>query len=64
MADYTAYCYDGADKVWVAETIEAGSDEEAIRGACDLKCIKCEVWQGRRFIAAIEGGQQTGADPQ
>jgi hypothetical protein len=55
MADYRLYCFDGAGKVWAADWIQASSDEEAVKAARDLETgVKCEVWQGRRFVAAIE----------
>ena len=63
MADYAAYCYDGAGKVWLADAIEADSDEEAIQDACKLQCVQCELWEGHRFVAAIEDGHRTDADP-
>jgi hypothetical protein len=55
MADYRLYCFDGAGKVWAADWIKAGSDEDAVQAARGLDTgVKCEVWQGRRFVAAIE----------
>jgi hypothetical protein len=41
--------------VWAADWIQAGSDKDAVQAAHDLKIgVKCEVWQGRRFVAAID----------
>ena len=61
MAQYRLYCFDGADKVWAAEWIEAGSDEEAIYAARTLETgVKCEVCEGNRLVATIARG----ASPQ
>ena len=58
MADYRLYCFDGAGTVWAADWMEAASDEEAILAARSLNTgVKCEVWQGRRFVATIERSQ-------
>ena len=58
MANYRLYCFDGAGTVWAADSIEAASDEEAIVSARSLNTgVKCEVWEGRRFVATIERSQ-------
>jgi hypothetical protein len=55
MPDYRIYCLDGAGKISFAEELIAGSDEEAIAKARQLKrkTRKCEVWQGPRFVATL-----------
>ena len=63
MADYAADCYDGAGKIELAVAIAAVSDEEAIQNACKLQCVQCELWEGPRFVAAIEDGHRSEADP-
>jgi hypothetical protein len=62
--DYRLYCYDGADKLWVADGIQAESVEEAVAVALGLgNVFKCEVWQGGRLVAKIEAGQATLMEP-
>jgi hypothetical protein len=61
MSDYRVYCYDGADKVWAADWIQAADDVAAVQSAqCISEAMKLEVWQGRRFVASFSrdaGGQ-------
>jgi len=59
MRDYRVYCLDGAGHIDSAETIRASSDAEAIAVATKMKLggRKCEVWQGRRLVAALDAGQ-------
>ena len=53
---YRVYCYDGANKVVTADWVEASSDEEAIAKA-EAAGIgsTCEIWDGRRLVAQLEG---------
>jgi hypothetical protein len=52
---YRLYCFDGVGKVWAAEWIHAGSDEEAIHAAHRMDIgIKCELWEGKRLVATIQ----------
>jgi hypothetical protein len=62
MKDYRLYCLDGAGNISLAEWIEAADDADAVGQAEWLKrgAIQCEVWQGHRLVAAIDG-QQLGA---
>jgi hypothetical protein len=62
MQDYRLYCLDSAGNISLAEWIEAEDDADAISQAQWLKrgAIRCEVWQGQRLVAAIDG-QQLGA---
>lgn len=56
---YRICCFDRARVVVTAHWIEAFSDEEAIAKA-EAKSLgsKCEVWDGRRLVAEIEGQRQ------
>ena len=55
MSSYRVYCYDGAGKLWVADSIEAESDAAALDQARAMKvAIKCEVWQRDRLVGTIE----------
>jgi hypothetical protein len=57
MAQYRLYCFDGADKVWTADWIEADSDEEAIHTPRTMETgVKCEVWQAGRLVATVASG--------
>ena len=58
---YRVYCYDGAHHIVTAELIDAASDEEAIAKAEAAGFgTKCEIWQGKRLVAQLEGARQTG----
>ena len=53
---YRIYCYDGANKVVTADWIEAASDQEAIAKAEAAGFgSKCEIWDGRRLVAQLQG---------
>ena len=55
MANYRIYCYDGAGKLWVADWIEAASDDDAMAEARSMNVgVKSEVWQRDRLIGTIE----------
>jgi hypothetical protein len=55
MANYRVYCFDGAGKLWVADWIEAASDEAALAEARTMKvAVKCEVWERDRLVGTIE----------
>lgn len=55
MGSYRLYCFDGADRLWVADRVEGNSDEDAIEAARALDtAIKCEVWEGRRLVATLD----------
>jgi hypothetical protein len=43
-------------KITLAEPIEASDDAEAIAKAGEKhrRTLKCEVWQGRRLVAALD----------
>jgi hypothetical protein len=63
LADYRLYCYDGADKVWVADWIEADSDQEAIATAPVIEAIKSELWLRDRLVATFHDGTATWVKP-
>ena len=55
MTNYRLYCFDGVGKVWVADWLEAASDEEAINAARQMDSgVKCELWEGHRLVASID----------
>jgi hypothetical protein len=52
---YRVFCYDAAHKVLTSEWIEAASDAEAIAKAQAAGFgSKCEIWDGRRLVAALD----------
>ena len=60
MPSYRIYCYDGAGKLWVADSIEAESDEQALAEARSMKvAIKCEVWERDRLVGTVERSPPT-----
>ena len=59
MPSYRVYCYDGAGKLWVADSIEAAGDEQALAAAREMKvAIKCEVWERDRLVGTVETPRQ------
>lgn len=57
---YRVYCYDNAHQIVTADWIEASSDEEAIAKARDGGFgSKCEVWDGKRLVAALSEERRT-----
>ena len=64
MPSYRVYCYDGAGKLWVADSIEAAGDEEALAEARAMKvAIKCEVWERDRLVGTVETKREPPAAP-
>ena len=56
MPGYKLYCLDGAGHInGAAELIDAPSDEEAIEQVRRMHRGPCEIWQGRRLVAALPG---------
>ena len=56
METYRLYCLDGVGKVASAEWIEADDDDAAIATAEAIgKGRSCELWQGERLVARIQG---------
>ena len=54
LKTYRVYSYDAAHKVVTADLIEAGSDDEAIAAAEAAGFgTRCEIWDGRRIVAAL-----------
>ena len=61
MGGYRIYRLDCACNIELPEWVEAADDEEAVRRASDLskRARRCEVWRGRRLVAALEGQRLT-----
>lgn len=54
MSDYRIYCFDGIDRVWAADWIQAASDADALQSAQSISdARKLEVWQGARLVASF-----------
>lgn len=60
-AIYRVYCFDGSAMTLTGELIHAASDEEAIARA-EARGVgsRCEIWQGDRLVAEIEGERRLG----
>ena len=59
MQTYRLYCLDGAGKVASAEWLQAEDDGAAIAAVQDMHGgRKCELWQGERLVAVVEGRQE------
>ena len=52
---YRIYAYDGARRIVTSDWIQASNDEEAIAQARALSFTMCELWEGDRLIAELEG---------
>ena len=60
-AIYRVYCFDGSTMTLSGDLIEASSDDEAIEKA-EARGFgsKCEIWQGDRLVAQLEGERRLG----
>ena len=58
---YRVYCYDGSNMTLTGDLIQAASDEEAIAKA-EARAFgsKCEIWQGTRLVAELQGERRLG----
>ena len=53
---YRVYCFDLERKSVTADFIKAADDDEAVaRVETDCLATKCEIWEGRRLVAQLEG---------
>ena len=65
MPSYRIYCYDGAGKLWVSDSIDAASDDAALDAARGMKvAIKCEVWQRDRLVGTVENRRDAPIPPK
>ena len=62
MLAYRIYCLDGANRFQRTETIEAPTDEDAIRRARGMMedCTICEVWERERLVARMSARDEGG----
>ena len=60
MVRYRIYSFDGTN-IKEGEEIEASSDHEAVAKVEQMrpKAVRCEVWEGRRFVASFNGAPET-----
>jgi len=59
LAGYRLYGLDGVDKVASGEWIDADDDDQAIEAAkYRFDGSPCEIWQGSRLVARIEGHER------
>jgi len=58
---YRVYCFDGSTMALTGDLIRASSDDEAIAKA-EARGVgsRCEIWQGDRLVAEIEGERRLG----
>lgn len=56
LKTYRIYCYDALNQEVTADWIEALDDEEAIAKVEAAGFgSKCEIWEGKRLVAELEG---------
>jgi hypothetical protein len=59
--DYRYYCLDASGRLHEADGIAAENDADAIAQiTAKHPDAKCEIWQGRRLVAAISPNRLTG----
>ena len=51
---YRLYCFDLQQKAVTADFLKAATDEEAIASAKACYASKCEIWDGKRLVAALD----------
>ena len=58
MVVYRVYCLDGANGFQRSESIEAATDDDAIRRARGMMgdCFICEVWERERLVVRMKAG--------
>ena len=53
---YRVYCFDGISNQLTGDVIQAADDDEAIAKAEAIGFgTKCELWEGRRLVAQLDG---------
>jgi hypothetical protein len=53
---YRLYCFDGSSNRLTDALIHAVNDDDAIAKADGLTLgTKCELWEGRRLVAQLDG---------
>jgi hypothetical protein len=55
MSSYRIYCLDECGALRLPEEVSAASDQQALAAARLRKFHKCEVWEGRRLVACLDG---------
>ena len=60
MSDYCLYTLDADGRLSLPEKLSASSDAEALKAARLMKFQKCEIWQGRRLVASLDGQRLVG----
>lgn len=58
---YRVYCFDLSEKAVTADFLRAADDDEAVSKAGEgCTASKCEIWEGRRLVAQLEGQREAG----
>ena len=60
MARYRMYTLDDQGGLGWAEEVTVDSDQKALEAARLRKFRKCEIWEGRRLVASLDGHRLTG----
>jgi hypothetical protein len=58
LKTYRICCFDPVHNILSAELFESESDEAAIEKAEAMGFSKCELWEGRRLVAELDGGER------
>jgi len=54
VSTYRLYCLDGADKITLAEWLEADDDQDALGKAGERSdYVNCEVWDRGRLVGRV-----------
>ena len=55
LKTYRVYSYDSVQHVVSSDIIEASDDEDVIAQASSPRFTRCEIWDGNRLVAQLEG---------
>jgi len=58
---YRICFYDGARDTVMSDWIDAATDDEALARAQSFGFTKCELWDGHRLVAELDGEQNQAA---
>jgi len=60
MSSYRIYYLDERGGLGLPEDLSATSDQQALEEEHLKKFRKCEIWDGRRLVASLDGHRLTG----
>ena len=62
MGKYRLYSVDGTGKIIAVESLNAGTDDEAVESVrCLNRSSNCEIWKRTKFVQSISASGQRGS---